>query len=133
MKSKQTVGLLILTIILFISCSKVLYKTNGESIYKSGKNLSGKKLLDKSNSQITFIKNCQTCHGSSGTRNKDCNIQWSYLSNPNELAVPYTDSLFFRFLDQDLKSNGQPAITGVHWDMSLQDKKDLLDYLKTLR
>lgn len=49
------------------------------------------------------------------------------------MDVPYTDSLFFRFLEEDLKSNGQKALTGVHWKMSPQDKADLLVYIKSLK
>lgn len=132
MKRKQTVGLLILTIMLFISCSKVLYKTNGESIYKSGKNLNGEKLLNKSASRIKMINSCITCHGKNGDRMNSVSIKFSYLSNPANFAIPYTDILFFRFLDHDLKSNGTKANIGVIWKMNDQDKKDLLDYLKKM-
>jgi hypothetical protein len=38
----------------------------------------------------------------------------------------------YRFLDHDLKSDGTKADIGVIWKMNDQDKKDLLDYLKTL-
>ncbi len=124
---------LCLSIVLAIfSCAKHLYPTNGETIYKTGKNKNGKKLLDKSKSRITFVKGCKGCHGKNGDGNKDCIIQWSYLSNHQKLSIPYTDSLFFRFIDNDLKSDSSHAETGVHWNMSEQDKKDLLEFLKTL-
>lgn len=59
-------------------------------------------------------------------------VKFSYLSNPDNFTVPYNDTLFFRFLDKDLKSDGTKANIGVIWKMSGQDKKDLLEYLKTL-
>lgn len=124
---------LLLPIIAFIaSCTQEIYPTNGETIYRTGKNLDGQRLLDKDRSQIKFIKSCQGCHGSNGNRTPDCGIKWSHLTDANALEVPYNDSLFFRFLDEDIKSNGNAAQTGVHWDMSMQDKQDLLDFLKTL-
>ncbi|MES2747371.1 MAG: hypothetical protein V4648_03270 [Bacteroidota bacterium] len=59
-------------------------------------------------------------------------IKFSQLSNPNNYNVPYNDSLFYRFLDHDIKSDGTKVNSGVSWKMNQQDKKDLLDYLKTL-
>lgn len=113
-------------------CSKEIYLSAGETIYRTGKNKEGKKLLDKEHSQITFVKSCQGCHGREGERNRKCSVKWSSLSDPEKHRVPYTDSLFFRFLNEDLKSDGSHAETGVHWNLSLEDKKDLLDYLKKL-
>ncbi len=113
-------------------CSVKSYLTNGEAIYRAGKNLQGQKLLDRKKSRIDFVKNCQGCHGKNGDAMDNCNIKWSWLSDPAKMAVPYNDSLFFRFLDKDIKSNGAPARTGVHWDMSAADKKDLIGFLKTL-
>jgi len=116
-----------------ISCSKKLYSSNGESIYHTGKNIGGEKLLDKRHSQITLFKSCAGCHGKTGGRMKACNISWRYLSDPQKITTPYTEALFYRFLDKDLKSDGSPARTGVHWAMSETDKKDLLNYLQSLR
>lgn len=119
-------------LVLFQKCAKEVYSSNGETIYRTGKNKAGKKLLDKDHSQITFVKSCQGCHGSEGERNRKCIVKWSSLSDPEKYPFPYTDSLFFRFLEEDLKSDGSHAETGVHWSLSHQDKKDLLDYLKKL-
>ena len=121
-----------LILLLFQNCTKGFYSSNGETIYKTGKNKEGKKLLDKEHSQITFVRSCLGCHGKEGERNRNCTLKWSNLSNPQKHRVPYTDSLFYRFLDEDLKSDGSHAETGVHWNLSLEDKKDLLDYLKKL-
>jgi hypothetical protein len=117
---------------LFLSCSKQIFLTNGETIYKTGENLKGEKLLDKSNSRIKIVKSCKTCHGKNGDRMNSVSIKFNYLSNPNNFNIPYTDSLFFRFIDHDLKSNGIKANIGVIWIMNDKDKKELLDYLKTL-
>lgn len=59
-------------------------------------------------------------------------IKFSSLSDPDRMNNPYNDSLFFRFLDHDLKSDGTKANIGVIWKMNDKDKKDLLNYLKTL-
>jgi hypothetical protein len=114
------------------ACNKKVYSTNGETIYKTGKNLLGKKMLDKKASRIKFASSCKTCHGKNGDAMKNVSIQFSYLSNSRNFAIPYTDSLFFRFLDHDLKTDGTTANIGVIWKMSDKDKKDLLEYLKTL-
>ncbi len=115
-----------------ISCSKQIFSTNGETIYRTGKNLNGVKLLDKSNSRIKIVNSCKTCHGKNGDKMNSVSIKFSDLSSPQRFSIPYTDSLFYRFLDHDLKSDGTKANIGVIWKMNEQDKKDILDYLKTL-
>ena len=122
----------ILALLLSISCGKKTYETNGESIYKTGKNLVGESLLDRNASQIKFIKSCVFCHGKQGNAMKKVNLQWRFLSNSTNLSVPYSDELFYRFLDHDLKSDGTKADIGIIWKMNNQDKKDLLNYIKTL-
>lgn len=117
---------------ILICCSKKIYATNGETIYKTGRNKSGEKLLDKSNSRIKFVNSCITCHGNKGNRMNSVSIKFSDLSNPKNYKIPYNDSLFYRFLDHDLKSDGSKANIGVIWKMNVQDKIDLLEYLKTL-
>jgi hypothetical protein len=131
MKTSKTY-LLILATLLLLSCSKQIFLTNGETIYKTGKNKSGKKLLDKGNSRIKIVNSCKTCHGKSGDKMNSISIKFSYLSNSKNFSVPYNDSLFYRFLDHDIKSDGRKANIGVIWKMNDNDKKDLLDYLKTL-
>ena len=118
--------------ILILSCSKQIYSTNGEAIYTTGRNLNGEKLLNKAASRIKIAHSCKTCHGKNGDAMKKVSIKFSYLSSPINFSVPYTEDLFFRFIDHDLKSNGTKANIGVIWRMNEQDKKDLLEYLKTL-
>lgn len=132
MSSKHFTSFL-LTAILITSCARSVYSSDGESIYKSGKTLAGKNLFDRQKSRIMLFKSCQGCHGPSGKRVSDCNIQWSYLSDPAKIEVPYTKELFFRFIDEDLKSDGSKAQTGVHWQMSDDEKSALIDYLKSLK
>jgi hypothetical protein len=131
MKTKTACIFLLLTILLY-SCGNRIFLTNGETIYKTGKNLNGEKLLDRPNSRIKIVNSCITCHGKKGDKLNGVSIKFSYLTNPNNFSVPYTDSLFFRFLDHDLKSDGTKANIGVIWKMNDKDKKDLLNYLKTL-
>lgn len=123
--------ILIVCMIVF-SCSNKLYQSNGESIYNTGKNLRGEKLLDRSASSIRTVNSCKTCHGKNGDRMNKVSIKFSDLSDAKQLPVPYNDSLFFRFMDHELKSDGTKANIGVIWKMNQQDKKDLLDYLKSL-
>ena len=118
--------------ILILSCSNQIYSTNGEAIYTTGKNLNGEKMLDKKASRIRIAHSCKTCHGKNGDAMKKVSIKFSYLSSPDNFSIPYTESLFFRFIDHDLKSNGTKANIGVIWRMKEQDKKDLLEYLKIL-
>ncbi|MFN0188841.1 MAG: hypothetical protein ACKVQV_09075, partial [Bacteroidia bacterium] len=125
--------IIVLFSILTLSCSENNFLTNGESIYNKGKNLNGEKLLDKSNSRIIIVNSCRTCHGKNGDRMTSVSIKFSYLSNPDNFAIPYNDSLIFRFLDQDLRSNGTKANIGVIWKMTDKDKQDLLDYYKTVK
>ena len=131
MKNK-TGCVIIFLVLVIVSCNKKIYKTNGETIYKTGRNLQGEKMLDKTASRIKIIKSCQGCHGKNGDRMDYISIRFSYLSDPAKFSVPYNDSLFYRFLDKDLNSGGTKADIGVIWKMPDQDKKDLLAYLKTL-
>jgi len=121
-----------LLVISVTGCQKNVYSTNGESIYRSGRNLQGVIMLDKSRSSITLFKSCQSCHGPSGDRMKQTLITYTGLSNPALYPVPYNDSAIICFLDHDLKSDGRKANIGVRWKMSEQDKKDLIEYLKKL-
>jgi hypothetical protein len=131
MKNAIRVAMAILGMTVF-SCNKKIYLSNGETIYKTGKNTNGENLLDKSASNIPFVKSCITCHGKNGDRMHSVSVKFTYLSDQGNFDVPYTDSLFFCFLDHDLKSDGTKANIGVIWKMSDPDKKDLLNYLKSL-
>jgi hypothetical protein len=131
MTTMKTV-LYLLAVCSVFACSRKVITSNGEKIYTKGENLAGESLLDANKSRITFINSCAGCHGKSGTRMVGLSIRYKDLSDPNRYKVPYNDSLFFRFLDEDLKSDGTEANIGVIWKLSDSDKKDLLDYLKTL-
>jgi len=118
-------------IIIITGCNRKIYQDNGESIYKTGRNLQGKTMLDKSASRIKMVNSCKTCHGKNGDAIKRASIKFSDLSSP-KYFVPYNDTLFFRFLDHDLRSNGTKADIGVIWKINNKDKADLLQYLKSL-
>jgi len=119
-------------IIFFSACNNKIYQSNGETIYKTGRNVQGEKMLNKSASRIKIVNSCKSCHGKHGDAMRRVSIKFSYLENAGNFSIPYNDSLFFRFLDHDLKSDGEKANIGVTWKMSDQDKGDLLNYLKTL-
>ena len=126
-------SILLLTVSLFLlSFTVELYPTNGETIYRTGKNIDGVVLLDKKQSRTTLFKSCQSCHGPKGSRMTRHSLKYSELSSLTNHKVPYTDSLIFRFLDDDLKSDGSPSRAGVKWNISHEDKKDLIEFLKTL-
>jgi hypothetical protein len=116
----------------YSSCSNRQISSNGEAIYRTGRNMNGQSLLDRSKSRITIIKSCQGCHGMKGDRIGYCNVSWSHLSDSAKHLIPYNDSLFFRFLDKDLKSDGSTARTGVHWNIRDSDKLELIQFLKSL-
>lgn len=125
--------LLLLAALLFTlltACNRKTFATNGETIYRTGRNLKGEQLLDRAASSLTFVNACATCHGKHGDRINKASVRFRDLSDPAQFAVPYTDTLFYRFLDEDLKSNGRKANIGVIWKMSAEDKADLLEYLK---
>ena len=130
MKDKICYMLFIAFVVL--SCNKKTCVSNGEKIYKTGKNLQGERMLDKAASRIKIVSSCEGCHGKNGDRMNSVAIKFSYLSDPAKFSIPYNDSLFYRFLDKDVNSNGAKANIGVIWKMSDEDKKDLLAYLKTL-
>ncbi|MBI5371839.1 MAG: c-type cytochrome [Sphingobacteriales bacterium] len=132
---KKTACLLSLTLLfqLIISCTRKIYPTNGETIYRTGRNNQGQAVLDRDRSGLRTFKNCQGCHGKHGDRIKYAVLKFSFLSNPEIHETPYTDSLVKRFLDTDIKSNGQKANIGVRWNMTEQDKNDLIRFLKTLQ
>lgn len=129
---KQAIIITALLTAAFLSAGKKRPPTNGQLIYNTGRNMEGTLLLNKKASRIKLVHSCKTCHGPHGDRMNKLSIQFSYLSDPANFGVPYTDSLFYRFLDHDLKSDGTKANIGVIWQMSDRDKRDLLNYLKTL-
>ncbi len=107
-------------------------KPNGETIYTTGKNLQGDKMLNRSASRIKIVRSCKNCHGKNGDGMKSVSIKFKDLSDPAKHSISYNDSLFFLFLDDDLLSDGTKANIGVIWKMSGKDKQDLLNYLKQL-
>jgi hypothetical protein len=124
-----TFYLLLMTL---VSCKKEL--SNGETIFRKGKNLKGEMVVFKLKGDIKLLTSCQDCHGRSGGNiiNKDESIKYKDLSDPKLRAIPYNDSLIIRFLDTKIKSDGTRAEGAANTNMSDQDKKDLLNFLKLL-
>lgn len=124
----------VVVISLFLNgCQKEENMSNGEYIFRTGKNKEGKVLMDLSRSQRPPSA-CQDCHGRSGGNilNRDESIKYKDLTNPKLHKIPYTDALLERFLDEELKSDGSVANTGVVWSLSASEKADLIAFLKTL-
>src|SRR5258706_11126215 len=108
-----------ITLLIIISaCNNKIYQSNGETIYKTGRNIQGEKMLDKSASRVKIANSCKTCHGKNGDAMRRVSIKFSYLNNERNFSTPYNDTLFFRFLDHDFKSDGTKANIGVTWKMS---------------
>jgi cytochrome c len=126
--------LLALGIILVVGgCKKETFNSNGETIFRTGKNLNGEGLQDLAASDMKMLHSCVNCHGSNGKGTKsNPSITFSDLSNPALHTIPYNDSLLIRFLDHELKSDSTAANTGVVWRMSSAEKTDLIAFLKTL-
>jgi hypothetical protein len=125
-------GCLSLLLITLILTSGISTDDNGASIYNTGRNLQGFTVLDREASRIRIVKSCKGCHGPDGDRMRKRSIRFRDLSDSTKMRIPYTDSLFFRFLEADLRSDGSKANIGVIWKMSRQDEEDLLAYLKKL-
>ncbi|RYY69815.1 MAG: hypothetical protein EOO13_08440, partial [Chitinophagaceae bacterium] len=78
-----------ITAVAMVSCTKQTFSTNGETIYRTGKNQYGEKLLDKKASSIKFVNSCATCHGKNGDRMSNVSLKFSNLSNSQKYIVPY--------------------------------------------
>jgi hypothetical protein len=129
MKSYWLLGGLLLVI---SSCKKT--KSNGETIFRTGKNLKGEVVSYREIADVRQASGCENCHGRRGGNviNKDESIKYKDLSDPKLHNVPYNDSLLKRFLDLKLKSDGTTAKTPIITKMGQQDKEDLILFLKTL-
>ena len=96
-------------------------------------------MQDLSRSGMAMAHSCVSCHGSNGEGmpmsmmgRTASSIRFRDLSDPAQHRIPYTEALLKRFLDHEIKSDGTAARTGVAWDMSEEDKDDLIAFLKTL-
>lgn len=119
--------------------SGAVFASNGETIFRTGRNQAGIVMQDLSRSEMPMAHACVSCHGPNGEGmsmlmmgRSPPSIRFRDLSDPAQHRVPYTETLLKRFLDQETKSDGTPARTGVAWKMSEQDEDDLIAFLKTL-
>ena len=116
-----------------------VYSTNGETIFRTGKNKDGVIIQDIEKSQMKMPHACVSCHGNDGKGGMMMmmrtvpSIKFKDLSDPSKYTVPYTEELVKQFLDKELKSDSTIARTGVAWKMSESDKNDLISFLKTLK
>ncbi len=114
------------------------YPTNGETIFRTGKDLQGAVVQDIAKSMMKMPHSCEMCHGADGRGGMMMmgrmvpSIRFADLADPAKHRVPYTDALVRRFLDQELKSDGTAAQTGVAWKMSVEDENDLIAFLRSL-
>jgi len=114
------------------------FATNGETIFRTGRNLNEVVLQDLDRSTMKMAHSCEMCHGRSGEGGMMMmgravpSIRFADLSSAAKHRVPYTDDLIRRFLEQELKSDGTVAQTGVTWKMLEADESDLIGFLKTL-
>lgn len=120
--------------------AQAVFPTNGETIFRTGRNLQGVTLQDLARSEMPMPHSCASCHGSDGTGSmmgsmmgsRVPSIRFRDLSDPRQHPVPYTEESLTRFLDDEVKPDGTVANTGVAWRLSAQDKADLIAFLKTL-
>lgn len=85
---------LIITLVFIYSCKKESRYTNGETIFRTGKNKAGKIMMDINASRIKISASCQDCHGRNGGNilNKRESIKYKDLTDPSLRDYPYTDS-----------------------------------------
>lgn len=93
--------LIIIAFIIFCSalsaCNERLHPTNGETIYRTGRNLTGEKLLDKNASTIKFRISCITCHGKNGDRMNPFLSNLAIYQAPIITQFPTRIACFFAF------------------------------------
>lgn len=77
------------------------YSTNGETIFRTGRNLSGQLMQDLEKSQMSMmVHSCVSCHGSEGKGLMNTpSITYKVLTDPTRHDIPYTDYLILQFLD----------------------------------
>lgn len=145
-KLKLILGVTILSITMGVSsCKKEEIAissnlTNGETIFRTGKNIQGETLQDLSKSEMSgMVHGCANCHGDDGKGKfrgggdkQTGSITYNDLTNPLKYTPVYTENLIKRFIDNETKSNGSHANTGVVYVMKENDKVDLIIFLKTL-
>lgn len=120
--------------------AQTVFPTNGETIFRTGRNQHGEIMQDLARSQMPMPHSCASCHGSDGVGSMmggmmgsaAPSIRFHDLVDPRLRRIPYTEETLMRFLDDEVKPDGGKANTGVAWRMSTQDKTDLIAFLKTL-
>lgn len=120
--------------------TQTVFPTNGEAIFRTGRNLQGIILQDLARSQMPMPHSCSSCHGFDGAGSMMGgmmgsavpSIRFRDLVDPRLRRVPYTEEALMRFLDDEVKPDGTAANTGVAWRVSARDKADLIAFLKTL-
>lgn len=87
--------------------SQPVFQTNGETIFRTGRNLQGVTLQDLARSRMSMPHSCASCHGADGTGGMPGSMmgsgvpstQFRDLSDPRQHAVPYTEESLTRRLN----------------------------------
>ncbi len=132
-----------------LSCGPRSYSTNGETIYYTGFNDRDERIPFEAGPMWLAVHGggCVRCHGPSGrggqpvmmVRAIPADIRYESLTSgkydpSGEAGTPYNDELIVRAIRQGIDPDGQPLDPGMpRWEMTDNDVRDVIDYLKVLK
>jgi cytochrome c oxidase subunit 2 len=131
------------------SCGAQRYSSNGETIYHTGYNDQNERISFEGGPMWLNAHRggCVTCHGASGRggqpvmmlRAIPADIRYESLISgkydpSGEAGTPYTDELIVRAIRQGIDPDGKPLDPGMpRWQMTDNDVRDVIEYLKSLK
>ncbi|WP_370575210.1 cytochrome c [Methanomethylovorans sp.] len=120
---------------------KTEFESNGETIYYTGSNETGKRIQISYGTQWLYVHGggCVNCHGVDGKGGVPVMMGYTvpaditYNSLTTEEIPPYTDETIKTAIRDGLEPSGELlAPTMPRWQMSDKDLNDTLQYIKTL-
>jgi mono/diheme cytochrome c family protein len=121
---------------------KTEFESNGETIYYTGFNETGKRLPTSYGPQWIYMHGggCVNCHGVDGKGGVPVMMGYTvpaditYTSLTTEEEHPFTDEDIKIAIRDGLEPSGESlSPTMPRWQMSDKDLNDTLDYIKTLK
>jgi mono/diheme cytochrome c family protein len=120
---------------------KTEFKSNGETIYHTGFNETGKRIPTSYGPQWIYMHGggCVNCHGVDGKGGVPVMMGYTvpaditYASLTTEENPPFTDEAIRAAIRNGLEPSGESlSPTMPRWQMSDKDLNDTLEYIKTL-
>lgn len=121
---------------------KTKFESNGETIYYTGFNETGKRIPTSYGPQWIYMHGggCVNCHGVDGKGGVPVMMGYTvpaditYTSLTTEEEHPFTDEDIKKAIRDGLEPSGESlSPTMPRWQMSDKDLNDTLDYIKTLK